>query len=223
MRTGRRDFLKTVSTASAALVPRASAQEKPRKNTTAAPPESPFPRTHSGAGLRMIAFPLGGIGAGSISLGGRGQLRDWEIYNHANKGKAPMYGFASIWVQRGDAKPVARVLESEILPPYEGPSGLGSANVPGLPRLDSARFIGEFPLARIEFGSRALPVKVALEAFSPFSPLDADGSGLPVAVMRYQVANPGSSAAVVSVAFSIDNPVGTTGRSNEFRQGAGLQ
>ncbi len=171
----------------------------------------------------MIAFPLGGIGAGSISLGGRGQLRDWEIFNHSNKGRAPMYGFAAIRVQRKGAKPVVRVLESEILPPYEGSSGLGSANVPGLPRFDSARFIGEFPLARIEFGSRAVPVKVALESFSPFSPLDADDSGLPVAVMRYRVSNPGASAAQVSIAFSVDNPVGGTGRANEFRQSDALQ
>src|ERR1035438_9463808 len=172
MRTGRRDFLKTVSTASAALVPQAVAQDKSKKIAGAAAgvaaAEFSFPRTHEGAALRMIAFPLGGIGAGSIGLGGRGQLRDWEIFNHSNKGRSPMYGFASICVQRKGAKPVARVLESEILPPYEGSSGLGSANVPGLPRFDSARFIGEFPLARIEFGSRAVPVKVALEAFSPF-------------------------------------------------------
>ena len=32
--------------------------------------------------LSQISFPLGGIGTGSIGLGGRGQLRDWEImYN----------------------------------------------------------------------------------------------------------------------------------------------
>src|SRR5208283_2813215 len=37
-----------------------------------------FPRTFSGRNLKMIAFPLGGIGTGTISLGGRGQLRDWE-------------------------------------------------------------------------------------------------------------------------------------------------
>ncbi|NIM44374.1 MAG: hypothetical protein GTO54_01880, partial [Nitrososphaeria archaeon] len=33
-----------------------------------------------------MAFPLGGIGTGSISLGGWGQLRDWEIMNRPAKG-----------------------------------------------------------------------------------------------------------------------------------------
>lgn len=31
--------------------------------------------------LLNIALPLGGIGTGTVSLGGRGELRDWEIMN----------------------------------------------------------------------------------------------------------------------------------------------
>ena len=33
-----------------------------------------------------IALPLGGIGCGSVSLSGRGELCDWEIMNVPNKG-----------------------------------------------------------------------------------------------------------------------------------------
>lgn len=150
-----------------------------------------YPRVYSGNQLKMIAFPMGGVGAGSISLGGRGQLRDWEIFNKPNKGFAPNYGFPAIWAQAGKGKPVARVLEARILPPYEGQSGLGANNAPGLSRLESARFAGEYPLARIDFTDRFLPVKVSLEAFSPFIPHEADESGLPVAVLRYRVVNPG--------------------------------
>jgi hypothetical protein len=45
---------------------------------------------------------------------------------------------------------VARVLESRIQPPFEGSSGLGANNAPGLTRLRSATFTGQFPLARID-------------------------------------------------------------------------
>ncbi len=155
----------------------------------------------------MIAFPLGGVAAGSLSLGGRGQLRDWEIFNRANKGYRPAYAFPSIWARRGNRKPIARVLEARILPPYEGPSGLGSDNVPGLSRLAGAIFSGEFPLAHIDFHDDELPVHVSLDAFSPFIPHDPEESGLPVAILRYRVANPSSSEATVSIAFSIDNPL----------------
>ncbi|HEX4810112.1 MAG TPA: GH116 family glycosyl-hydrolase [Bryobacteraceae bacterium] len=166
-----------------------------------------YPRVYSGGQLKMIAFPLGGVGAGSISLGGRGQLRDWEIFNKPNKGFSPSYGFPAIWVRAGSAKPIAHVLEARILPPYEGQNGLGSDNAPGLSRLESAKFTGEYPLARIDFEDRSLPVRISLEAFSPFIPHEADESGLPVAHLRYRVRNPGSVEATVSIAFSIDNPM----------------
>lgn len=99
----------------------------------------------------MLAFPLGGIAAGSISLGGRGQLRDWEIFNHADKGRSPNYAFPSMFVQMRGAEPVARVLEARLLPPYQAAEGLGPSNAPGLQRFASATFTGEYPLAAVAF------------------------------------------------------------------------
>src|SRR6202012_841100 len=115
-----------------------------------------FPRRFTGRQLKMIAFPIGGVAAGSLSLGGRGQLRDWEIFNRPNKGYSPSYALPSIWVQAGNSKPIARVLEARILPPYEGQDGLGSANAPGLSRLDGATFKGQYPLGHIDFEDRSL-------------------------------------------------------------------
>ena len=48
------------------------------------PKNKPF--VYRGAQLRELAFPLGGIGTGCVSLEGRGALRDWEIFNRPNKG-----------------------------------------------------------------------------------------------------------------------------------------
>lgn len=180
-----------------------------------------YPRVFRGEKLRMIAFPLGGVAAGSISLGGRGQLRDWEIYNRPDKGNNPGYAFPSIWVQAGKAKPEARVLEARFAPPYEGQNGLGSANAPGLRRLESAVFTGEYPLARIDFRDAKLPVKVWLEAFSPFIPHNADDSGLPVAILRYRVRNPGKEPAKVSIAWSVENMCGQGGGRTAARAAKG--
>lgn len=166
-----------------------------------------YPRTFHGSALKMISFPLGGVGAGSLGLGGRGQLRDWEIFNRPSKGKSPAYAFPAIWVQSGSEKPIAHVLEAAILNPYEGEQGLGSNNAPGLSRLQNATFRGEYPLAHIDFDDSHLPVHVELDAFSPFIPHDPDDSGLPVGILRYRVTNPTSRPAKVSIVFSIDNPV----------------
>jgi uncharacterized protein (DUF608 family) len=193
MPTKRRTFLKQVALAGAAT--KAAAQIATPAGTppaAAAAPEITFPRVFTGRRLTAIAFPLGGVCAGSISLGGRGQLRDWEIFNRPDKGNSPSYAFPAIWVQAGNRKPIARVLESRIQPPFTGSSGLGDQNAPGLTRLASATFTGEFPLAHIDFADPALSVKVSLEAFSPFIPHEPDESGLPVAILRYRVVNSGT-------------------------------
>jgi uncharacterized protein (DUF608 family) len=232
----RREFLKQAAGAvgvAARLSEASLAAESPTANNRAQTAktflrsEITYPRVFQGNQLKMIAFPLGGLGAGSLRLGGRGQLRDWEIFNRPSKGLSPRYAFPAIWARAGNAEPVARVLEARILPPYEGEDGLGSDNVPGLSRLASAKFTGEYPLAHIDFKDPALPVSVSLDAFSPFIPHDAENSGLPVGMLRYRIRNPGRSSAQVGLVFSIDNPVrptykpgepapGTDQRQNEF-------
>ncbi|MGH9447127.1 MAG: GH116 family glycosyl-hydrolase, partial [Terriglobia bacterium] len=187
-RKGRRRFLKDAAlAASAVAIPGGAAAGElagspvpPGSVEPVAKGEIEFPRRFSGNHLKMLSFPLGGVGAGSIGLGGRGQLQEWWIFNRPDKGNSPAYAFPAIWARSGTRKPVSRVLEARILPPYEGSSGLGSANAPGLPRLASCAFTGEFPLARVDFEDPELPVKVSLEAFTPFIPLEPDDSGLPV-------------------------------------------
>ncbi|HEX3748361.1 MAG TPA: GH116 family glycosyl-hydrolase [Bryobacteraceae bacterium] len=223
MSTKRRTFLKQVTLASAAapVAAQTPSSSAPVAPATPAAGGISYPRTFTGRRLTALAFPLGGVCAGAISLGGRGQLRDWEIFNRPDKGNGPAYAFPAIWAQAGNRKPIARVLEARLQPPFTGSSGLGSNNAPGLTRLASATFTGEFPLARIDFADAALPVRVSLEAFTPFIPHEPDESGLPVAILRYRVSNPGATPAKVSIAWSIDNPTGRLPsketRVNEYR------
>src|SRR6266508_1686568 len=121
--TGRRTFLKTVALGGSSAGAPGQTETKPPATGTGRAGVAPgieYPRTFTGPQLATIAFPLGGVAAGSISLGGRGQLRDWEIFNRPDKGNAPSYAFPAIWAQSGTRKPIARVLESRIQPPYEG-------------------------------------------------------------------------------------------------------
>jgi non-lysosomal glucosylceramidase len=240
-RIGRRDFFKQAAGAIGAstqiphwaTIAEAEPQDAKQHAREAAKRIS-YPRVFAGEQLKMLAFPLGGVAAGSLALGGRGQLRDWEIFNRPNKGYSPQYAFPAIWIKAAEAKPVTRVLEARILPPYEGQDGLGSSNAPGLSRIASAEFTAQYPLAHIQFKDSSLPVQVELEAFSPFIPHDPDASGLPVAILRYRVTNPAAASAKVAISFSIENPVKPPARTgqaretqdprvNEFRTANGLE
>jgi uncharacterized protein (DUF608 family) len=170
-------------------------------------------RSFSGEALRTIAFPLGGIGTGTVSLGGRGELRDWEIFNRPAKGCWLPYTFFAIWAQEEGSEPVARVLERRLLPPYVAGGGLPPGQMAGLPRLDEARFTGEYPFARIAFEDAALPLTVELEAFNPFVPLDAEASGLPAAIFLWRLRNDGNAPVQATVALSLLNAVGYDGQA----------
>ncbi|WP_034594047.1 GH116 family glycosyl-hydrolase [Hamadaea tsunoensis] len=160
----------------------------------------------------VAAFPLGGIGTGNVSIGARGELRDWELANRPDKGAHLPFSFFAIRAARAGAPPVTKVLESRLAGPHDGDQGHYAGSLAGLPRLDSSRMRGEYPLLRIGFEDAELGVGVELTAFTPFVPLDADASGIPGAVLRYEVTNPGPDPVDVTVAGSLANPVGIVDR-----------
>jgi hypothetical protein len=103
--------------------------------------------------LQRIAFPPGGIGAGSISLGGQGQLCDLAILYRPDKGIVSGYAFTSICGRAENREPIARVLEARFTPPYDGAAGLGLASAP-----DRAGLIQEVELANdTDFYAEAYP------------------------------------------------------------------
>lgn len=52
-----------------------------KKNSVSEISKWPVLKTYIGENLSEVAMPLGGIGTGTVSIGGRGDLRDWEIGN----------------------------------------------------------------------------------------------------------------------------------------------
>jgi uncharacterized protein (DUF608 family) len=156
----------------------------------------------------QVAFPLGGIGTGNVSLGARGDLRDWEIFNHPGKGTRLPNTFFAIHAQVGDGPAVARVLEGPLPPPHPLSHGYHPWTAAGLPRLAGTTFRGEYPFAWVRFHDPMLPVAVELEAFTPFVPLDPVESGLPCAVLTYSVTNTADQPVALTLAGSLINPVG---------------
>ena len=162
----------------------------------------------------QAAFLLGGIGTGNVSVGARGDLRDWELFNRPGKGLKIPFSFFAIHCRPAagsDRAPVTRILEAPVPPPFGLSNGLHPGTVAGLPHLRSSRMRGEYPFAQVEFSDDTLPAAVSLEAFTPFIPLDADDSGLPCALLRYRVSNGTEEALTVSIAGSLPNVIGFSG------------
>jgi non-lysosomal glucosylceramidase len=178
-------------------------------------------RTFTGPNLSEIAFPLGGIGTGTVSLGGRGQLVDWEIFNRPAKGQVLPFTFAALWVKEQGGEAAIRVLEAPPGPPYRGSFGYSREQGQGMPHLQGAKFTGAYPFARVDFDTGALPVDVTLEAFNPFVPLSVDDSSLPLAVLHYRVSNRGRKPVEAAVAFSLYNAVGYGEKRHEQWSGLG--
>ena len=152
---------------------------------------------YRGAELETIGMPIGGICAGQVYLGGDGTLWHWDIFNlHVATGSAhyvkPMevsapftQGFALKVTAGGQT--TSKTLDGDGFP--------------------GVTFCGEYPIGFVEFKDPALPVSVALEAFSPFIPLNAEDSSLPATIMRYTVKNVSAQPAEVELSGWLQNPV----------------
>jgi len=182
-----------------------------------------------------VAFPLGGIGTGNVSLGARGEFRDWEIFNSPAKGNHLPYSFFAIRTQQTGEAASVRVLESQLQPPHTGATGYSAVKTAGLPRFKSSILEGRYPFVMIDFEDSNLPVTVSMEAFTPLIPLNSADSGIPGTVVRYRVVNISDKTTDVSIAGSLSNPVGMEGYDhhenlklahpvkNVFRQETGIQ
>jgi uncharacterized protein (DUF608 family) len=205
----------------------------------------PVVRRFDGEHLLRVALPMGGIGTGSISLSGRGELVDWEIMNRANKSMsetergADSRTFLAIRV-KGASHQSTTMLAGPLHPSEYYSSEGQCAPQSGLPRFREASFSGAFPFGQVTLADRDLPVKVVIKGCSPFVPGDSAASSLPVASLEYEVENLSDGPLEVSVAAFVrnivgndGNPTGFTGRRlsrtggenknrTAFRRGAGL-
>ena len=184
------------------------------------PANWPVLKRYDNEHLKEVALPLGGIGTGTVSLGGRGELRDWEIMNvPARKYSTVTDGndapFFAIYTKRPDEAPETRMLagrlyEDEYLH-YEG----RPVNHHGLPRFTHASFEAAYPMGQVLLSDEEMPVKVRIKGFNPLVPGDEEMSGIPTAIFSYEVTNTTDKPLEVAVCGSIRNFIGKDG--SEYR------
>lgn len=169
------------------------------------------PRRYRGPERAQIAFPLGGVGAGSISVDGSGRLVQVDIFNRPGLDVTFDESFLTLFTRRADGHTETRVLAG----PYDRGGFASDALAEGirrtgagLPHFRDVTFTGRFPFAELEFSEPSLPVTVTTRAWSPFIPGQPDDSGLPVAIFDVELTNPGETPVEVCLYASLENKLG---------------
>jgi non-lysosomal glucosylceramidase len=170
---------------------------------------------YTGARRRYVAFPLGGIGTGSVSLTGSGRLIDWSIRNRPAIDQFNGYSHFAIKAEREGKLLGARVLNG----PYEGtPTGSPSVrkfdgygfganrdSMAGVPHFEEVTFIGRFPVAELEFHQESFPGQVKMMAFSPFIPHNDRDSSMPVALFAFSIENDTGAPIDYTIGLTLGN------------------
>ena len=112
------------------------------------------------------AFLLGGIGTGNVSVGARGELRDWEIFNVPGKGVSLHYSFFAIRVQEEGQPLSARSLNPSSTLPFPNPTAF-IPNNGGTAPIRRIRAQRRIPFAEISLKDRRMPWKSLWKPLPP--------------------------------------------------------
>ena len=165
--------------------------------------------------ISKVSLPIGGIGTGTVSINGRGSLVDWEIMNRPGKGFSTVTPgndapFFAIFIDDGNKNYTKGLMGPLLDFEYQHMEGR-PVDHHGIPRFEKATFDAAYPFGIVNLSDSKLPVDVKLKAFNPLIPGDADASGIPIAVLRYEVSNKTDKTIHVSVCGSIRNFIGKDG------------
>jgi len=158
--------------------------EEPAGPTAPSASEAPVYSSHKHTDARMH---LGGIGTGNLEIGADGQLTTWQLFNTLRDGYVPCF----FVIKAGGTGKL-----------------LQTSGGPELPRVPQISMQGEYPIATLTYHDGDLPIHLAMEAFTPFAPLDTRLSSMPAAVFVFKVHNPTKSPIPVSIAALMRNPAG---------------
>ncbi len=186
-------------------------------------PGNPVVYAKSRNELRYIGMPIGGFHAGTVYLGGDGRLWLWQVYNetiegthegidpktvHWNDGTTmrsirPRDGAAYVDPAIADNR---RVLEQGFAVQVDDGNEVVIKTLDG-DSWEEVTFESAYPTATVRYQSESLPIEVVLTAFSPFIPMNAEDSALPVTIFRIKVINQTEKKLNVSLLGWLENGV----------------
>lgn len=167
--------------------------------------------------LTYIGMPVGGIGCGTVYVGGDGRLWLWDVFNKNQTGV--IYKNVK-WHEKVQ-------FNFDFLRPFDGanyvepvkdirPLDQGFAvriEVDGktiIKRLhesdwEEISFEATYPMATVRYHDKSLPIDITLKIYSPFIPLNEEDSGLPATIFTFTIENKSPSEAKVTLTGWLEN------------------
>jgi non-lysosomal glucosylceramidase len=168
--------------------------------------------------LRYIGMPVGGIHSGTLYLGGNGRLWLWDIFNANQEGIDPKT------IDWGSDLHVGKKVRSRDGSAYVQPAKdirpldqgfafrirIGNKTI--LKKMESADwddivFEATYPMAKIRYIDKQLPIEISAVVFSPFIPLDEKNSSLPCTIYDFTIKNKSKEKVHVDVLGWLENKV----------------
>ena len=167
--------------------------------------------------LQYIGMPVGGIGCGTVYLGGDGRLWLWDVFNKNQTGV--IYKNVK-WHEKIQ-------FNFDFLRPFDGANYVepvkdvrpldqgfavrievnGNTIVKRLQADDweEVSFEATYPIATVRYFDKNVPITITLHAYSPFIPFNEDDSGLPGTILNFSIENKSGSEAKITITGWLEN------------------
>jgi non-lysosomal glucosylceramidase len=171
-------------------------------------------KVYKGDELTTIAMPCGGIAAGQLYVTGDGTLANWWISNNAYN-----TGYGIDWLLNFNTPQGPWKVCYQTIKPFKyidqgfqvtvKQNGKEYRKELSGKDFDDISFIGEYPVAKINYSSKSapLPVKIDATVYSPFIPLNARESATPATILNYRFENTGNEETTINITGWLQNLV----------------
>ncbi len=177
--------------------------------------------------LDYIGMPIGGIGCGTVYLGGDGRLWLWDVFNKNQTGviyknvkwhEKIQFNFDFLRPFDGanyvepvkDIRPLDQGFALRI--ELEGKTITKRLQADDW---EEVSFEATYPMATVRYIDKAVPLSITLQAFSPFIPLNEEDSGLPITILSFTVENKAATNANVTLTGWLENKSSLYSANNE--------
>lgn len=168
--------------------------------------------------LKFIGMPVGGIQTGTVYLGGDGRLWLWDIFNANQNGVDPktISWHSNVHVGRNvrSQDGSAYVQPAEDIRPLDQGFAFRIKTSSGviIKKMEASDweeivFEATYPMARIRYIDKKIPIEIKVDVFSPFIPLDDKHSSLPCTLYSFSIKNIATERVEVTVLGWLENKV----------------